>query len=133
MLNNTDINFFSFLGLMGACVTLDYAANDIGYDDGFCAANWPKFSHDCEGAFEDDGEVFPCEECEDQSDLKRFASFVAEQLAMMVEAERNGEYIDIEGHDSLDGCSYCDELFQDYNSHDCYGTRGEAHEAAMMG
>jgi len=143
MLNtdNTAPSFFSFLALVGACVELDWLVQDLGFDEGFCAANWKQWDHDCQGVYvEDDGEVWPCEDCDRQVAL--LVSFVEEQTRLFNEccggqydetAQFIAEDLNPKTHRGLGECEHCGDLYQSWNDHECYGTRGGAHEAAMMG
>lgn len=148
--NNTAPSFFSFLALVGACVELDWLVQDLGFDEGFCAANWADWACEpdrCQGTWVDvDGEcgepgvAYPCEDCERQVAL--LVSFVAEQTRLFEmccggqydeTAEFIAEDLNPKSHRGLGECCHCGDLYQSWNDHECYGTRGEAHEARMMG
>ena len=146
-MSNKPQSFLSFFGLLGACVELDAMAEDRGFDAGFSAANWADFACEadrCQGSWVDvDGECgeagksYPCDDCVRAFDV--FASFVEEQLRLLATydpfygEEDHDLVLDTKGHCGLGECEHCGNLYQSWNDHECYGTRGEAAEAAMMG
>ena len=120
MLNNK-IDFAPLslsLALAGAATQLDELAECLGFAPGFSESQFDVDFHD------------------DEQTLTRLLGCLIEDHRLLGEYDAQSCELDWEldtsTHRGCEECCHCGDLFQDFEDHSCYGTRGEAGEARMQ-